>query len=137
MADIVADFLALLQDDAELTDLVDATAMFGVLIPKSGPDSDLSPPLLVVVESQRIPAARPQTGWREHTLSVDIHGGTPGEAFDIASVVEVAAPTFVGVHATSVVTDCQVESVQPVIDDGWTPTRFRQVVTVVVTAREP
>lgn len=95
------------------------------------------PPLAVVLVAQETRATFPQTQWWRNLSSVDFHADTPGDSLHYARRMQEIAPTIVGTRTTCVISDCQVESRQPIIDDGWTPTRFRQVVTVNTTAREP
>ena len=131
MIDLTAEFVAALADDAELAATLD-DRVFGFRIPEKA-----EPPLALVLEFQTVPAARPTSEWWRGLVSIDIHAETPGESLALSKRVAELVPTFVGAHASCVIADSQVESIQAVIDDAWTPTRFRQVVTVVVAAREP
>jgi hypothetical protein len=135
--DIVLELVDAINDDATLSAAL-STRVYGHRIPDPGAKKPAaSPPLAVVTVAQETPATRPQTQWWRTLASVDFHANDPATALELAARMRDIAPTIVGGRATCVITDCQVESIQPVIDDGWTPTRFRQVVTVDVTAREP
>jgi hypothetical protein len=135
--DIVLELLDAINDDTELATAL-GVKVYGHRIPDPGTRKPVpTPPLVVVTAAQATPSTRPQTQWWRTLASVDFHANDPATALELAARMREIAPTIVGGRATCVITDCQVESIQPVIDDGWTPTRFRQVVTVDVTAREP
>lgn len=123
--DLIADMLTFLDGEVD-------GDLYGHRIPE-GADVPLA---LVTLVSDR-PGTAPQTPWWKTLVSLDVHSTDPGEALAMAQAIKELAPSFVGVHSNSVVTDCQVVSTQPLVDDGWTPTRFRQVVTVALTSREP
>lgn len=131
MIDLVREYVDAVNSDPDLAAVL-GDRVFGFRIPE-----DAVPPLAVVQTFQYTPAARPTTAWWRGLVSVDFHSENPGESLALAARMTDIAATVVGVRATCVITDSQVESRQPVVDDGWTPTRFRQVVTVDVTAREP
>lgn len=95
------------------------------------------PPLALVLVPVTTPAAPPTVEWWESMATVDIHTETPQASLDVAQKVARLTPTVVGPRSGGVVADCQVASVSSVVDGGWTPTRYRQVVTVNLTAREP
>ena len=67
--------------------------------------------------------------------TIDIHSETPAESLAIADKVVAMAPTVVGSHSQGVVADSQVSAVAAMTDGGWTPTRYRQIVSVDITAR--
>lgn len=106
--------------------------IFGATIPL-----DEVPSLVKVTLPQTVLMARPTTAWFSAIAVVDFHALNYNDSLLWAERLARIAPTFVGVHDTCVITDCQMESIQPVTDEGWTPVRYRQVVTVDVTAREP
>lgn len=131
MIDIVLELVDAIGDDAELASAL-GSQVYGHRIPQGA-----APPLAVVLATQDTPATQPQTQWWRSLVSVDFHASTPAASLALATRMREIAPQIVGERATCVIADCRVESAQSVIDDGWTPTRFRQVVTVDVTAREP
>jgi hypothetical protein len=131
--DIVKDLVAFIRADDELSAAL-GTRIYGYRIPDS---DDAVPPLCLVGAPSSVPSTRPQTTWWAYLATVDFHTDNPADSLALSSRLEQLAPSFVGFHSSSVVADSQVDSVQPVIDDDWTPTRFRQVVTVALTAREP
>ncbi len=133
MIDITADVVEAINDDAELALILDGR-VYGYSIPAG---AGAEPPLVVVIPNQSTRGTFPQTQWWKSLVSIDFHATDPETALALATRMQAVAPTIVGVRDTCVISDCQVDSVQPVADDGWTPTRFRQIVSVVVTAREP
>jgi hypothetical protein len=135
MIDLVAEFVRVVHDDPELSAAL-GTRVYGFRIPEDA-DPPADTPLALVTPFQVVPAARPTSEWWNGLLSIDFHSEDPATSLRLADRMMKLAPTIVGVRSTCVVSDCQVESRQPIVDDGWTPTRFRQVVTVNLTAREP
>ncbi len=131
MIDVTGILVRALADDAEITDFV-GDRVFGFRIPK-----DAEPPLIVVMTNSQYPADAPAAEWWSSVTSVDVHTVDPALSAEIADVVRRVVPKVVGAREEGVVADSQVESVLSIVDDGWTPTRFRQIVTVDVTAREP
>ena len=131
MIDIVAEMVELVNSDQELKDILGRN-VFGYRIPQGA-----SLPLAVITHVQTTQTARPTGAWWSGFVSVDFQSDDPDVALALATRMTDVAPMIVGTRATCVVSDCQVESIQPIIDDGWTPTRFRQVVSVELTAREP
>jgi hypothetical protein len=135
MIDIVRELVAVLHADAEI-DAILGGAVYGFGIPEDA-TPPANPPLALVMAFQTVPAARPSISWYRTLASVDFHSEDPGTSLALATRMKALAPTIVGERITCVISDCQVESIQPITDVGWTPTRYRQVVTVDLTAREP
>ena len=94
-------------------------------------------PLALVMVPSSFPAARPTSQWWSYMVTIDIHSESPQTSLDISDKVMRLVPTVVGNTSGGVVADCQVESVTAITDGSWTPTRYRQIVTVELTAREP
>lgn len=94
-------------------------------------------PLALVMVPASFPAASPTSEWWRYMVTVDVHAETPQASLPIADKVMRLVPSIVGSTPSGVVADCQVESVNSVVDGSWTPTRYRQIVTVEMTAREP
>jgi hypothetical protein len=130
MIDHVTELVAWLNADLEVG--VEGFNVVGLRIPQG-----TEPPLVLVSAVNEIPSTSPQTGWWRTLLALDFHSEDTGASREMAYHVAKRLPEYVGIHGTAVVTDCQVVTNQPIVDDGWTPTRFRQIVTVEVTAREP
>jgi hypothetical protein len=130
MIDIVRELVAAVKADTTLNTGVGGR-VYGNRIPQGA-----AIPLILVTAAQNTPATRPQTTWWRSLTSIDVHAEDPAVSLALATRVQEITPTIVGARATCVITACQVESRLPVVDDGWTPTRFRQVVTVDLTARE-
>lgn len=130
MIDVTEELVEAISDDTALAAILGAR-VFGFYIP-----SGAATPLCVVAPNQDTPAAAPTTAWWRSLVSVDFQSDDPATSLALATRMRELAPTIVGVRATCVISDCQVSTVQPIADDGWTPTRFRQVVTVDLTARE-
>jgi hypothetical protein len=130
MLDLVPEMITWLEADTEV--VVEGFSVFGLRIPQ-----DSETPLVLVTMVSQTPSTAPQTGWWRSLLALDFHSEEPGISREVAYHVATQAPKFAGIHGAAVVTDSQVVSNESIVDDGWTPTRFRQVVTVEVTAREP
>lgn len=100
------------------------------------PPEAAAPLALVMVPSANL-AAAPSSEWWSFMATIDIHAEAPFASLTIADKVARMVPSIVGDHPSGVVADCQVMSIVSVVDGAWTPTRYRQIVTVDVTAREP
>ena len=98
---------------------------------------EATPPLALVLIPGAFPAAPPSDAWWDYLATIDIHSDSPQKSLQIAHAVSKLIPTVVGSSPNGVVADCQVDSVSAITDGSWTPTRYRQVVTVDLTAREP
>jgi hypothetical protein len=128
--DLVAEMVSWLNDDTEI--MVEGFTVVGIRIPQDTPA-----PLVLITMVSQTGSTAPQTGWWKTLLALDFHAEDPKQTREMAFHIASRAPQFAGIHGTAVVTDSQVVSNQSLVDDGWTPTRFRQIVTVEVTAREP
>jgi hypothetical protein len=104
--------------------------IFGGFIP---PDS--LTPLILVRSISRRPTTAPTTQWWDLTVSADVHAVDPAESFQIACAVEAAVNAVVGGQPEGVVAYSEAQRITPVEDGAWTPTRYRNVVTVQMTAR--
>jgi hypothetical protein len=129
--DVAAMLVEELKGDNELYAVVGSN-IFGYRIPQNA-----TPPLVLVTVPQSTPVAAPSSSWSEFMCVVDVHSESPALSLAVGQRVEGLLSQVSGSFATAVVSGMRVESNQSVVDDGWTPTRFRQVVTVDVTAREP
>jgi hypothetical protein len=125
---IIADAL---RNDAEVSGLLTG-GIYAYRIPPTA-----NPPLALIQVPNMYPATSPQTTWWDVMASVDVHCEAPRDSVVISSEVQRVIPTIFGSHPSGVVADSQVESNHSVVDGAWTPTRYRQVVTVTMTAREP
>lgn len=96
---------------------------------------DAVPPLALVMVPAGFPAAAPSPEWWTYMATIDIHAEFPALSQEIADKVSRLSFSIVGETSNGVVADCQVASVAAVTDGNWTPTRYRQVVTVDLTAR--
>lgn len=94
-------------------------------------------PLAVIQVPVSRPTTDPATTWWDYTATIDIHSESPQESVALAGELQKLVPSIVGITPGGVIADCQVESTASIPDGGWTPTRYRQVVTVTLTAREP
>jgi hypothetical protein len=120
-----------IQNDAELS----ASLSGGVYAYRIPPEA--APPLAVVQVPFSRPSTSPQTIWWDIAASIDLHSESPQESVRLADEMQRLVPSIVGNTLGGVVADCQVDSTASIPDGGWTPTRYRQVVTVTLTAREP
>lgn len=131
MPDVVRLLRTLAAGDDTIADLV-GESVFARRIPK-----DVVAPLVLVPPALSIPGAPPTQQWWDVIATFDLHALTVDDANALLAAVLAFIPTIAGAHATAVVSDCQVETVQELYDDAWTPPRHRNVVTVALTAREP
>ena len=129
--DLTALLIDKIKNDAGVAAVV-GTKVYGYTIP-----ADVKPPLVLVSQMSAAPTTDPQTVWWDTMVQVDVHAEKPQQSHDLAQLVTDLLPTVVGSHDKGVVADSRIDSLQTVIDDGWTPIRYRQVVTVDLTAREP
>lgn len=124
--DMAALLVRALSEDPTIT-----APVFGESIPP-----DTSSPLVLVRSVVRRPGTAPMTVWWEHTLTVDVHSEQPSESHDLAVAVEAVIPTLAGSHLEGVVADSTVTDSTFLEDGSWTPTRYRNIVTVSLTARD-
>lgn len=128
--DVTAAFVQRLLADGAVTAHV-GSQVFGESIPVG-----VEPPLVLVRSVIRTPFTRPTTVWWKHTIAVDCHSTNPGESHDISEAVEKAVDEWNGVDPTGVIANSQVENTSLFEDASYTPTRYRNVVTVALTARD-
>lgn len=95
------------------------------------------PPLALVMVQGTFPATAPSIEWWRHLVTIDIHAESPQVSLVIADKMKSLVSSIVGDTSGGVVADCQVDSINAIADGSWTPTRYRQIVTVDLTAREP
>jgi hypothetical protein len=105
--------------------------VFGETIPPNTPA-----PCVLVRSATRSPFTKPTTVWWRYTLTVDVHSESPSQSFDITVAVEKAINDQIGSHPDGVVANAVVVSTSFIEDGSWTPTRYRNVVSVAVTARD-
>jgi hypothetical protein len=105
--------------------------VFGGAIPKD----ENGTPLILVRSVIRRPATAPTTQWWLHILSVDVHSTDPAESSQLGHDAELTVNAIVGGQSGGSVAYCEVASVENIEDGAWTPTRYRNVLTVELTAR--
>lgn len=127
------DTASLLVEQLNLDPDVAADLSGGIYAYRIPPDA--SPPLALVLVPGNFPSAAPTIEWWQSMATIDIHAETPGVSSAIAEKVTQVVTNIVGSYRQGVVADCQVTSVASIVDGAWTPTRYRQVVTVDLTAR--
>lgn len=96
---------------------------------------EATPPLALVMVPMSQPAAAPTSSWWTYMMTIDIHTETPAASQLLAELVSSLVFQIVGDTPGGVVADCQVASISAITDGAWTPTRYRQVVTVDMTVR--
>jgi hypothetical protein len=117
--------------DSEIATYV-GSRIYGYSIPQAA-----VVPLILITQVQTIPVTNPQTIWWDSMVTIDIHSNEPAESAAIAHLVMELLPQIVGGPETLVVADSRIDTCETIVDDGWTPIRYRQIVTVDLTAREP
>ena len=118
----------LLADEA-ISNLVSGR-IYGGTIPAGA-----STPLLLVRNISRMPATIPATVWWDLLASIDVHSENPSESYQIACAVSDTVNAISGTLPEGVVQKCEASDIASIEDGAWTPTRFRNVVTVSFTAR--
>jgi len=131
MIDAALTLVDAIQNDAALS----AGLSGGIYAYRIPPEAQ--PPLAVIQVPTKTPTTQPQTAWWDIYASIDIHSEQPQQSVALADEMQRLVPTIVGITPGGVVADCQVVSTASIPDGAWTPTRYRQVVTVTLTAREP
>ena len=127
------DTAALLVDQLNQDPNVAASLPGGIYAYRIPPDA--TPPLALVLVPGNFPAAAPTIEWWQSMATIDIHAESPAVSNNIADRITQVVTNIVGSYNQAVVADCQVTSVASIVDGAWTPTRYRQVVTVDLTAR--
>lgn len=105
--------------------------VFGESIP-----ANQAAPLVLVRTVMRRPATRPMTTWWTHINTIDVQAENPADSHDLSLAVEAVIPTLAGTHLEGVVSDATVDDTTLITDGSWTPTRYRNVVAVSLTARD-
>ena len=93
------------------------------------------PPLALVMIQGSFPAAAPSFEWWKFLVTIDVHSDSPQKSMMIADKMKNLVSSIFGDTPGGVVSDCQIDSINSITDGAWTPTRYRQVVTVDLTAR--
>ena len=128
-ADLVAALVRVLSDDPEVVAWASG-GIYGGFIPK-----EAAPPLVLVKDVARRPTTRPTTQWWDLVAVVDLHAEDPAAVFDITAPVEAAVRSVVGSQPEGVFQSCDAVGISSMEDGTYTPTRFRNLVTVEATAR--
>jgi hypothetical protein len=129
MIDPAAILVDVLSNDAGISAILSG-GVFAYRIPP-----DAVTPLALVMVPAAMPAAAPTFEWWTYMATIDIQTDSPQSSLTVSDLVSQAVYKVVGNYPTGVVADCQVGSIAAITDGSWTPTRFRQVVTVDMTAR--
>jgi hypothetical protein len=82
-----------------------------------------------------IPATQPTTQWWRYYITADVMDLNPSISQGIAWDAEFAINSIGGSQETGSVQYCEVSSVEQIEDGGWTPTRYRNVLTIEIVAR--
>jgi hypothetical protein len=127
--DVAAIVVEALNDDPEIS----AELSGGIYAYRIPPEA--TPPLALVMVPSAQPAAAPTVEWWTYMVTIDIHSEAPVGSLTVADAVTRMVPSIVGTHSTGVVADSQVDVITSITDGAWTPTRYRQIVTVDLTAR--
>ncbi len=128
-ADVVSALVRVLSADTELSTSVGGR-IYGGLIP-----SGAMAPLVLVQSVSSKPTTRPTTQWWDSIATVDVHSEDPLDSLSIAQAVEVIVNTVSGSQPEGVFAVCEATGIASIPDGAFTPTRFRNIVTVVATAR--
>jgi len=120
---------ALLADDKVAT--WTSGRVFGGSIPEGS-----VPPLIVVMLSTSRPTTSPPTQWRDYMVTVDVQAEDSGVSFQIASAAMLVLNKIAGTVTEGVVSSTEVTGMTSNEDGAFTPTRFRNALTVDMTARD-
>ena len=105
--------------------------VFGGYIPAT---NDAVPVILVRAISRQ-PATQPTTQWWRYYITADVMDLNPSVSQGMAWDAEFAINSIGGSQETGSVQYCEVSSVEQIEDGGWTPTRYRNVLTIEIVAR--
>ena len=105
--------------------------VFGGYIPAT---NDAVPVILVRAISRK-PATQPTTQWWRYYITADVMDLNPSISQGIAWDAEFAINSIGGSQGTGSISYCEVSSVEQIEDGGWTPTRYRNVLTIEIVAR--
>ena len=105
--------------------------VFGGYIPAT---NDAVPVILVRAISRK-PATQPTTQWWRYYITADVMDLNPSISQGIAWDAEFAINSIGGGQGTGSISYCEVSSVEQIEDGGWTPTRYRNVLTIEIVAR--
>ena len=105
--------------------------VFGGYIPAT---NDAVPVILVRAISRK-PATQPTTQWWRYYITADVMDLNPSISQGIAWEAEFAINSIGGSQGTGSISYCEVSSVEQIEDGGWTPTRYRNVLTIEIVAR--
>ena len=92
-------------------------------------------PVILVRAISRQPATQPTTQWWRYYITVDVMDLNPSISQGIAWDAEFAINSIGGGQGTGSISYCEVSSVEQIEDGGWTPTRYRNVLTIEIVAR--
>ena len=92
-------------------------------------------PVILVRAISRQPATQPTTQWWRYYITADVMDLNPSVSQGIAWDAEFAINSIGGSQETGSVQYCEVSSVEQIEDGGWTPTRYRNVLTIEIVAR--
>lgn len=92
-------------------------------------------PVILVRAISRQPATQPTTQWWRYFITADVMDLNPSISQGIAWDAESAINSIGGSQGTGSVQHCEVSSVEQIEDGGWTPTRYRNVLTIEIVAR--
>ena len=108
-----------------------AVEVFGGYIPATHD----STPVILVRSITRQPLTKPTTQWWRYYITVDVMDLNPSVSQGMAWEAEFAINSIGGSQGTGSVQYCEVSSVEQIEDGGWTPTRYRNVLTIEIVAR--
>ena len=92
-------------------------------------------PVILVRAISRQPATQPTTQWWRYYITADVMDLNPSASQEMAWDAEFAINSIGGSQETGSVQYCEVSSVEQIEDGGWTPTRYRNVLTIEIVAR--
>jgi len=92
-------------------------------------------PVILVRAISRQPATQPTTQWWRYYITADVMDLNPSASQGMAWDAEFAINSIGGSQETGSVQYCEVSSVEQIEDGGWTPTRYRNVLTIEIVAR--
>ena len=120
---------ALLADDRVAT--LTSGRVFGGFIPEGS-----EPPLIVVMLTTSRPTTSPPSQWRDFLVTVDVQAEDSGVSFQIASAAMSVLNKIAGTVTEGVVSSTEVTGTTAIEEGAFTPTRFRNALTVDMTARD-
>lgn len=123
--------------DTILADADVSVALAGRVYGNAIPKNANTLPLALITCPGLVPNTKPLTQWWKGLLVIDVHAASVAQARQLGVSIAALFADINGVSRAGVIASTDVNGIQLIEDDEWTPPRYRSLVTVDVTARGP